>query len=476
MKRRFYIGYFYFLLPLVFFFFIDYAKDVDDIWFLLAHGRYVLTHGIPHVEFLTIHSGFHFVMQQWAFSVILYFVYHTLGSVGVCLFTFVFYLLILFFLYRFCMVISSNNQYYSCLISSVITLLLGLNFILPRPQIISLLCLLIVLYLLEMFSKNKFYKGIYFIPLISVVLINFHASMWLMLFVFCLPYLAEFFYFTIKNKDQKVFVLLFIMVISFVVGFLNPYGWEAMTYSVHSYGIASINLLIREMHSFSLDFSDSFLFLNSSLILLLCTVFIICFIMNYKKFSIHSVCLFLGLSFMSFCNLRNTSFLLIGTVPFFVYFFSKDINYSFSIKNFSLFFIVFIVLFLFRYQQNFFRLQDPVREEIVSYLDSHVDSDVIIFTYFNDGPYLEYHGYPVYMDTRAEVFLKSNNHKKDVFDEYYSVLIGDIDFEQFIRTYQFTHFVVHKDTPIYDYLEKNDQYCLVYEDLENDIFLFSSLF
>ena len=465
MKKKISVSCLFFLLPLFFFFLIDYAKEIDDIWFLLAHGRYVLEKGIPHVDFLSMHKGLHFVMQQWGFSTILYFIYHHLGSLGVLFFVGIMNGLIVYFLYRLCMVISSNNHYYSCLIASIIDLLLELNFILPRPQIVSILLFVVTLYLLERFRNTDKDKSIYFLPVISILLVNCHASMWLMLFIICLPYLVEF----CILKDKKVIVLISTLLITFIVGFINPYGWEAMTYSLHSYGIPIFNQLIREMHSFSLK-GDSFLVFSSGLIVVVMIVEIIMFIKNYKKYPVHYYFLFLGFSFMAILNLRNISFLLIGTMPFIIYGFSKREEETMSILGVGIPLIIVLGIFGFNHYRDFYTLKDPIREGIVSYLDTNASKSSKVFTYFNDGPYLEYHGYPVYIDTRAEVYLKKNNHKEDIFLEYYDVLTGKIDYEKFIQKYQFDYYVVHEGDLFYQYLIDND-YKVVYQNKDYHIFL-----
>lgn len=470
MKKKLSISYLFFLLPFFFFFLINYAKEVDDVWFLLAHGRYVLEDGFPHMDFLSMHEGLSFVMQQWGFSIILYFIYHYFGSVGVLFMIGIFNILIVYFLYRFCMVISSNNKYYSCLIASIIDLLLELNFILPRPQIISILIFTITLYLLERFSRFDKDKGIYFLPFLSILLVNCHASMWLMLFIICLPYLVEF----VLKKDKKVIILFIIMIISFLGGFLNPYGFQAMTYALNSYGIPAFNKLIREMHCFSLS-GDSFLIYNSSLIIGVLITEIIFLIKNYKKYPIHYYFLFLGFSFMAVVNLRNLSFLLIGTLPFIVNGFQKREEETISILGFIIPIIIIFCIFLYKNTQSFYTLEDPIRKDIVSYLDKKNHKDIKIFTYFNDGPYLEYHGYKVYMDTRAEVFLKKNNHKEDIFLEYYDVITGNINYDKFIKKYNFDYYVVPKKSYLYQYLIIKDNYKEVYYNKENGIVLIEKL-
>ena len=98
---------------------------------------------------------------------------------------------------------------------------------------------------------------------------------------------------------------------------------------------------------------------------------------------------------------------------------------------------------------------------MVEYLDQYPKDKIVLFTYFNDGAYFEYHGYKAYMDPRAEVFFRKNNKKEDIFTEYVNVSRGNIDYDKFIDKYKFTHLEVRKDIKLYDYLKKNKNYKLV---------------
>ena len=50
-------------------------------------------------------------------------------------------------------------------------------FIFPRPQIVSILLFIITMYLLEQYYKDSRDKGILFLPLINILLVNFHVGM-----------------------------------------------------------------------------------------------------------------------------------------------------------------------------------------------------------------------------------------------------------------------------------------------------------
>ncbi len=468
LNKKVSISYLFFILPILFFIAINCGNQVEDIWFLLAHGRYVLSHGIPHVEFLTMHSNLHFVMQQWAFSTILYLIYNYIGSIGVNIFTGIINLLILFFLYKLCMLLS-NNKYCSCLIASIIDLLLELNFILPRPQIISLLLLIITLYLLEDYTKNKSNR-IWFLLLVSILLINFHASIWPMMIIFCLPFIAEYIYLYFKNKDKRLFKLLVIIFLSILCAFINPYGIEALLYSFNSYGNPTINKMIVEMHPFTLNFKYYSVACFSVLILLIIVINLVVLKKNYKKYPIHYYFLLGGLSFMSILNIRNISFLLIGTLPYLVLAFKNKIKYKIQIKLYLVPIIIIVLLYSRNCITGYYTIRNTKANRIVDYLDKYASKDDKIFTCFNNGSYIEYRGYKVYMDSRAEIYLKKNNHSKDILDEYYNVYKGKANFDKFINDYDFDYLVVYDYIPIYDYLSNNSSYKKVSK--QKDIYLF----
>ena len=470
MKKKISISYLYLLLPFFLFFMIDYAKSVDDMWFLFSHGKYILSNGFPHFEFLTIHDNFHFVMQQWGFSVLLYFFYYTLNDIGVLLLVFIFSLLIIVFLYKFCMVISSNNKYASCLVASIIVLLLELcHFIIPRPQLVSLLLLIITLYILERFSKDKNDKFIFFLPLISLLFINCHASLWLMMFIFSLPYIVEFLYSYIRDKDLRVFKLLLVLLLAFLVGFINPYGSEAMFYSLSSYGIPLINKLIREMHSISFSFSDYFLSCYSILIVVVAITYVVVWFFNKEKYSKHSYFLFFGCLLLACLNLRNISLLLIGGMPFIINGINKDMKSVISIKYFLVIIGIIILLVSFQFSNNFYKVSNNSLDKIVKIMDNKKSGNRV-YTSFRDGAYIEYNGYKTYIDSRAEVFLKKNNKSKDILYEYYNILIGKIDYSLFLKKYNFDYLIVNKNTYFYYYLKKQNNYKLIYSDNNRCLF------
>ena len=133
--------YFIFLLiPFLSFCVANKTPD-NDIWFILNNGRYVLSHGIPHMDPFTIHEGLHYVMQQWLSSIIFYGVYKIFGKYGLLLLMFLLFWLLTFILYKLCYLISDNKKI-SVAITSIVIFAVSYDFLITRPQIFTYIILL----------------------------------------------------------------------------------------------------------------------------------------------------------------------------------------------------------------------------------------------------------------------------------------------------------------------------------------------
>ena len=450
--------YLFFLVSLLCFFLIDFTEEAD-IWFLLSHGRYVINNGIPYTDVLSMHEGFNFIMQQWLSSTIFYVIYKYLGKISFYIFIFILNFIITFLIYKLCLVISNNKKFSSCFISIITMLLLQRAYIVPRPQMFTFIILIVLLIMLELYSSKR-KKYINYMPILSILLINFHASMWPMIFIFCMPYVAE----LILKKDKDVIRLIIIMLISLIVGFINPYGLGAMTYSIKSYGHEYICAVVGEMRSFDLldinyvsywGYFTLLIFFISNLIILL----------NSKKnnIKISHLLLFYGTFFMSLLGLRNISLFIIGTVPFLVkYFEFQDID-KFNLNkewiiNYSIIGLIFISAFSFSIINKNYEFKHAA-EPVLEYLNKNVDKNIKLYTEYSFGSLFEYYGYKPYLDSRAEVFIEKMNNKEDILKEYIIFNLDETSRDKFIEKYDFDYYVISNDYfDVIEYLLNHKEY------------------
>ena len=72
------IQYYLFVLMILPCFIFNKTLD-DDGYFLLKHGEYIINNGFPTTEPFTMHQNLNFVMQQWLYATIIYYIYNSFG-------------------------------------------------------------------------------------------------------------------------------------------------------------------------------------------------------------------------------------------------------------------------------------------------------------------------------------------------------------------------------------------------------------
>ena len=283
-------------------FFIPYNLN-NDIYFILKGGRYVLEHGIPHIEPFTMHEGLHFVMQQWLTGVLFFKIHDLFGSEGLFALIFIVDIAMITLFYRLCLLISNGNKHISALVSAFIGCIISPAYICTRPQIFSSLLLLAEVFFLEKYFLTGKIKYLTALPLISVITINMHAAMWPMLAIFALPYIIDTFdfkkkslYFLSGSRANINYIMIALLSV-ILCGFLNPYGSEAMTYAFKSYGDPAINYIVDEMSPIQFNDPDG-KFIVASIVSLT-------FLFARHKVPIRYVLLFAGTSYMALSAIRS---------------------------------------------------------------------------------------------------------------------------------------------------------------------------
>ena len=168
-------------------FFVTFKID-NDFWFLISTGKTILNKGFITIEPFTIHEGLVFLPQQWLTDIIFYLLYSKLGIYGIFFFLMFINIIVIFIMYKLCLLITNNKIKLSLLITIITDFLLEILVFTTRPQVFDILFLLLELYLLELYIKKKKNKYLIGLPIISLLMINLHASIWPMIFVILFPY------------------------------------------------------------------------------------------------------------------------------------------------------------------------------------------------------------------------------------------------------------------------------------------------
>ena len=219
----------------------------NDTWFILNCGRYVVETGtIPHVEFATMHDGLNYIMEQWLTAVIFWKIFSNFGADGLIFFAWLTGFILMFVYYKFCLYVSDGNKKISAILSFLISIIVSMFFIVTRPQILSTLILLIEVFLLEKYFREKKIWTLCTLPILAVLFINLHSALYPMMIVVMLPFIAEILYRKIKPArgfEVKLLPLILTAGGIFLAGFINPYGLEAMTFVFISYDSSIFNYI-----------------------------------------------------------------------------------------------------------------------------------------------------------------------------------------------------------------------------------------
>lgn len=470
----------YFFIPIYLCSMISIDKEMD-IWFLLNHGKYVIEHGFPTIEPFSMHQGFSFVMQQWLSAVIFYLSYTVLGKYGLLLVVNIVNLLILLFTYKLCVLLTDNRKRLSIVLTCITDILLLTSFIIPRPQIFTYLLLIITLYIMEKFIRCKDTKLLYLLPLISLLQINLHASMWFMIFLFMLPYVVRLFINKLSDKgDNSLFKVIIIMIIMFLVGFINPYTTKNMFYVFTSYGNMYINRTVVEMFPPIKLLDNKVQNTYTSIHYLTVLSIISIYILNRKaKLNLTHMLLLLGVLILATTSIRNFPLLVIGTVPFLGYnlkfLFPKKKEFKHSIKDFLDRRYILAVIILATFLIGALVIKEvPFTNKLkpgIDYLEKNYDLEkIVLYANYEDGSYAEYRGLKPYIDSRAEVFLESNNHKENIMKEFYFLQNGVLDYDKFISKYNFTHMIISKEDFLYYKVSNDKRYKIIYKGKDYKIY------
>ena len=161
----------------------------NDIWFVLSLGRYVVNNGIPSVDPFTIHEGLSYIMQQWGSAVIYWVGYNTFGKFAVLGIVYFLCLSAMFLFYKLCKLVNGNKSL--SVVITTITSTIRSTFMVNRPQMFTYLFLLLEVFLIEKYVSTKNYKWLFGLPILSVLLVNLHSSMWYFQFIFLLPFIVN---------------------------------------------------------------------------------------------------------------------------------------------------------------------------------------------------------------------------------------------------------------------------------------------
>ena len=453
----------------------------SDTFFLMATGRYIIENGVvPTINPFVIHEGFQIIVQQWLFDVAVYGAYSALGNFGLFLFVSSAYIISLVLLYKYFNLFTKNE-----LAKGIMMLTIGLLYIpygVARPTSISFIVMLSLLYCMEQYRQTNKVGYLIPLPVLSLIELNIHSAMWPMMFVMMMPYVFPLTLLRKRNFKENAKqwftrnkLILLMMLIMLAIGFINPNGIAGMTYVLSSYGSATGGIAIAELLPPNTNTAQG-------LAILAAVAFLACYVYKNKhklsdttydmQTEFTRFAMATGVLILACMHYRNIWYLYLGATPVILEMIS---NIKINIKKpkwlttfrqaeltiVSLILTAFLICFMFSistYSSGTAKDSEMAPYEAAEHLDKLENKDIQLFTEFNNGAFMEWRGYKVYMDARPELFQTKVNGQADIYSEYCSVRSGKINYEEFLDKYNFTHLIVTKNTVFNMYLKLSDTY------------------
>jgi hypothetical protein len=231
---------------LIFFITLRPPTDPDMGWHL-RDGKYLVENNFQVAKtdiFSWTMPDFPVVMHEWMTDWLMYIISERAGLFVLALIS------ALITSIAFILVsLGMKNELECKIIAGIMGLIASIPILGVRPQMLSLLGLASVIFVIYEFKANPKTKKIFFLPLIFFIWVNFHGGFPVGLFLLALFILFELFKFFIrwrlrrkrearfslwlvryleegKIKGYSLFQLAIVSFVSFLLTFVNPYGWR----------------------------------------------------------------------------------------------------------------------------------------------------------------------------------------------------------------------------------------------------------
>lgn len=454
----------------------------NDVWWLLATGREIIQNGFPRTNPWAIHDGMQIVIQQWIPSIILYGLYSLGGMPALEIMLTVQIAVLMLLLWKLCHDCADGKDT-AVLIFILIAFVSLSGYFSARPQIYTMFLYSLLILVLEKYRKLNNTKLLFWLPIITWIHVNVHASMAPFdLFIMFLYWIPDFLpwlskhstlSFSLQDSDYKRKPLLIAACISAVSMLVNPYGIKGALYLFESYGAAEYRGYISEMNSIEIYSPYGI----ADLILIIIGAIIIG--KNGKKIDLPLTLLFLSSAFLTIMHVRNCWLVALFSLPLIARGLRDLIFPRWNIKflhnklvRFALAFALADFMFLYSYANIWPTLVEYINlsktdsidlpQKAADWMDSYAtenhlqNNKIRVFNSFNNGGLLEFHGFKVTMDPRPELWEPCiTGQSEHYYQEFVDFSFGDMDIAEMMDKYVYDFYIVRRDSELEKYMNEH---------------------
>lgn len=495
----------------------------NDTYYTIEIGKYVLENGITMQDPFSWHE-LSYTFPHWAYDIMIYLIYNIGGHLGIYISTIVFAAILGIVMYITTDKLTKNKPL--SFIFTIIGMFLIKGYIAARAQLVTFILFELELLFIESFLDTKKKRYVVGLVIIPILLANLHVAVFPFYFILYLPYIAEYLISLLakfikrmlekritslnkkieqcddeekvkklnkklqkieqkSNKENKepykikitykktTKWLILIMIICVFTGLLTPLKEIPYTY------------LIKTMQGDSpKNISEHLPLTLANNVKYACVLVSFIAIMMFTDTKIRLCDLFMlgGLTVLAFMSRRQESMFIIICLPIFVRLITAFLNkYDKNaitkltktmtsvcgmIVTICLILIASMFMYNTRYKNEYVSTSSyPV--QAADWILENLDINKIkLYNEYNFGSYLLHRGIPVFIDSRADLYLPEFNEGVSIFRDFLNISgLSTKNLEGVFDKYGFTHFIVNSKAKLTIYLDaKPDEYRRIYSD------------
>ena len=450
----------------------------NDTFYIIKLGNDILEHGINLIDYHCWVADLQYTYPHFLYDIFLSVIYNVFGNFGVYITTILFFVLLILCIYFINLKINKNE--FMAFFVSIISIVAFFSFVTARSQLVSYILLVLEVYFIEQLIKCGKKKYIFYLAILSLLLANIHATIWLFYFVLFLPFVGEHIVLLIVSKfnlkinrkliinkvsNFKMLVLGFIF--SFIMGIFSP-SKICYTYV--------IKIMLGDSQSVIMEHSP-LVVIQHPLFIGLVSLLLLILIFTNIKIKLKELFMISGLILMSLISVRHVAlFYLIGIIYISIICIrcldvKKDRTFDTLFNIITNNNIVYVFIFLiicvisFKNFSNNFN-DDYINEKkypvaAVNYIEENIDLDEFrVYNDYNYGSYMLFNDIPVFIDSRCDLYLNEFNNVNIFNDD------SDIanNYNKVFDKYNVNYVLINNDSMLYKLLCLDDNYVEEYGD------------
>lgn len=450
----------------------------NDTFYIIKLGNDIFEHGINLVDYHCWVTDLQYTYPHFLYDIFIYLIYDNFGDFGVYAFTILCFIFLVLCIY-FINLKTNKNEFMAFFVSFVSIIAFGV-FATARSQLLSYIILILEVYFIENLMKYGKKKYIFYLVILSLLLANIHATIWLFYFVLFLPFIGEHIISLIVSKynlkvNKKLIInkvsnfkmLMFSFVLSFAMGIFNP-SRICYTYVIRIM-LGNSQSVINEHLPLVVIQNPLFIGLVSLLLLIL--------IFTNVKIKLKEIFMIGGLILMSLISSRHVSlFYLIGSLYISVICTrclilkkdrTLDVLFNIIVNNKVVYIVIVLIICSISYINFYDNFKDDYINEkdypvsAVKYIKKNINLDNFrVYNGYGYGSYMLFNDIPVFIDSRCDLYLNEFTNV-NIFNDAINIVNN---YEKIFDKYNVNYVLINNNHVLCNLLELDDNYTKEYSD------------